>query len=57
MKDNTKITKIVNNIRDYTFEIIDKKSNKNLYTTISRIYRIEKISIQQLRRIKLRILI
>ena len=39
---NTNISQIVNNIKDYTFEIIDKESDKNLYTTISRVYRIEK---------------
>lgn len=42
MKVNTNISQIVNNIKDYTFEIIDKESDKNLYTTISRVYRIEK---------------
>jgi hypothetical protein len=42
MKENTNISQIVNNIKDYTFEIIDKESDKNLYTTISRVYRIEK---------------
>lgn len=36
MKVNTNISQIVNNIKDYTFEIIDKESDKNLYTTISR---------------------
>ncbi|WP_299781842.1 Pycsar system effector family protein [uncultured Formosa sp.] len=29
-------------IRDFTFEIIDKESDKNLYTSISKVYRIEK---------------
>ncbi|MBL87817.1 MAG: hypothetical protein CMO82_14335 [Winogradskyella sp.] len=42
MKVNTNISQIVNNIKDYTFEIIDKESDKNLYTTISRVYSIEK---------------
>ena len=42
MKVNTNISQIVNNIKDYTFEIIDKESDKNLYTTISKVYRIEK---------------
>lgn len=42
MKVNTNISQIVNNIKDYTFEVIDKESDKNVYTTISRVYRIEK---------------
>jgi len=32
----------LNEIKDYTFEILDKNSDLNIYNTISRIYRIEK---------------
>lgn len=32
----------LNEIKDYTFEILDKNSHVNIYNTISRIYRIEK---------------
>ena len=33
---------IINQIKDYTLEILDEKSDVNVYTTISKLYRVEK---------------
>lgn len=42
MIEKTTLAQKINAIKDYTFEVLDKKSNVNVYTTISRVYRIEK---------------
>lgn len=42
MIEKTTLSQKINAIKDYTFEVLDKNSNVNVYTTISRVYRIEK---------------
>lgn len=42
MNEYDKVFQKLSRVRDYTFEIIDQESERNLYTSISRVYRIEK---------------
>jgi len=42
MEQNDKLSETINSVREYTFQILDQKSNVNVYTTINLLYRIEK---------------
>lgn len=42
MEENYKLSPVIYKVREYTFKILDEHSKSNVYTTISRLYRIEK---------------